>query len=375
MFRNQAVRPVLSSVWFLLEETTMTIARKQIVAEDQIRNYHCTTRCVRRAFLCGLDFLTGRNYEHRRLWIKERLVFLSGIFAVDVVGYSVQSNHLHVILRTRPDSAKSLSDQEVATRWLRLFPPIDFKDESDWIPSEALIFAVARDATRMEICRHRLTDLSWFMRCLDERIARLANREDQCKGHFWEGRFRCKLLLDEAALLTCMAYIDLNPIRAGETQTPEESRLTSAYDRINAFRADTMMERVEKTTEVVPEETPVPNTALFEEHQAADWLCPLNDTADRKGVFRTISTKEYLFILDILGREVQPGKKGSIPPSLEPILKRVSIDSACWLDTLDGYDGIFRRILGRADRVMEQAKEAGLKWFQGVRACRQVFGC
>ena len=197
----------------------MTIARKQIVALDQINSYHCTTRCVRRAFLCGRDVLTGKNYEHRRVWIQKRLVSLSEVFAMDVVGYSVQGNHLHVILRTRPDLAKALSEEEVAFRWLRLFPPGAFRHVPNWVPAKALLQAVTRNPVRLKEYRRRLSDLSWFMRCLDERIARWANREDQCTGRFWEGRFRCKLLLDEAALLTCMTYVDLNPIRA-EKRTP-----------------------------------------------------------------------------------------------------------------------------------------------------------
>jgi REP element-mobilizing transposase RayT len=93
------------------------VNRREVLAEGEIQVVHCVNRCVRRGFLCGTDDLTGQNYEHRRQWIRNRIEFLAGIFGIDVLGFSVMSNHLHVVLRSRPDVVTEWSDEDVARRW------------------------------------------------------------------------------------------------------------------------------------------------------------------------------------------------------------------------------------------------------------------
>jgi hypothetical protein len=176
---------------------------------DQVGVYHCISRCVRRAFLCGLDEYSGIDYEHRRSWIADRLKELSCIFGMEVFAYAVMSNHLHLVIRNRPDLAKSWTAEEVALRWCSLFPKRNAHGIAE-VPGEEAIKSFVGDSARVEICRERLGDISWFMRCLNEPIARRANREDKCTGRFWEGRFKCQRLMDEGAMLACMAYVDLN---------------------------------------------------------------------------------------------------------------------------------------------------------------------
>ena len=198
-------------------------ARREIVAEGQVALYHCVSRCVRRAFLCGQDTLSGRNYAHRKGWIEERLEELAGIFGVDVCGFAVMSNHLHVVVRTRPDRVEEWSDEVVVHRWWQLCPGRrDRSGKACALEAEELQELLA-DKERLTLWRRRLASLSWFMRCLCEAIARRANREDGVHGRFWEGRFRSQRLADEEAALACSIYVDLNPIRAGIAQTPETS--------------------------------------------------------------------------------------------------------------------------------------------------------
>jgi REP element-mobilizing transposase RayT len=220
----------------LLERPGMpAYARSHIVPPDEVGVYHCMARCARRAFLCGVDPLTNHDYDYRKQWIRERLELLASVFAIDICGYAVMSNHLHVVLRARPDLVRDWSDEEVALRWTRLCPPRDPATGEKTGPSACDLNMIVSDPARLAVLRQRLSSLSWFMGRLSEPIARRANREDECKGRFWEGRFKSLALLDEAAILACSVYVDLNPIRAGVTTTPEQSEYTSAYDRIRSI--------------------------------------------------------------------------------------------------------------------------------------------
>ena len=190
---------------------------------------------------------------------------------MEVAAFAVMSNHVHVILRNRPDVVALWTDQEVALRWLSIFPG-RVCTKPDPAPASALaafsaptaeqarslspgtpalppageptdsleqaVALLSADPALVATLRGRLSSLSWFMRALAEPIARRANREDHCTGRFWEGRFKSQRLLDEAALLACSVYVDLNPIRAGLADRPETSELTSAHERIMVLLQD-----------------------------------------------------------------------------------------------------------------------------------------
>jgi REP element-mobilizing transposase RayT len=214
-------------------------ARRDIVNDAQVGVYHCIARCVRRAFLCGVDPYAGRDYNHRKEWVINRLRQLTGVFGVEACRHEVMSNHIHLVLRIRPDLVRQWSDDEVALRWRTIFPPHNEATGEPIEPEKHDLAMLTADASRLAALRGRLSSLSWFMRCICKWIARAANHEDQCRGRFWEGRFRSQVLLDEATLLACSVYVDLNPVRAGVAATPEESQYTSGCDRIRSLPADT----------------------------------------------------------------------------------------------------------------------------------------
>jgi hypothetical protein len=123
----------------------------------------------------------------------------------------------------------------VAQRWLRLCPQRKTPDGQPAEPTESELDSIRRVPARLAEIRRRLSDISWLMRMIAEPVARQANREDRVSGRFWQGRFKTVRLCDEAAVAACLAYVDLNPIRAGLAATPEASDFTSVQRRIESL--------------------------------------------------------------------------------------------------------------------------------------------
>jgi REP element-mobilizing transposase RayT len=252
---------------------------------------------VRRAFLCGEDRLTGRNFDHRKQWLVERLATLGELFAIDICAYAVMSNHYHLVVRLAPTQVESWDRDEVMARWSRLFslPAIATK----YRRGEALLeVELERLDQWVAQWKARLCDLSWFMRCLNEPVARQANAEDGCTGRFWEGRFKSQALLDEAALITAMAYVDLNPVRAGMAETPEESDFTSIQERIQ--RRDPRRRNLKKG-----------NLG-----QTVHSLLSFADQGNNPDTALPFNFPDYLELVDWSGRAIVQGKRGAIPEQL-----------------------------------------------------------
>ncbi|WP_420934025.1 transposase [Alteromonas sp. A081] len=279
--------------------------------------YHCVSRCVRRAFLCGKDKLTKRCYEHRRQWVEDRLMLLADVFCVDVCAFAVMSNHTHVVLRINKQKADSLSDKDVIRRWHTLYKGMLLAQQyvdphARKTMSEAEINTVK---TLADVYRKRLHDISWFMRLLNEYIARQANKEDDCTGRFWEGRFKSQALLDEASLAACMAYVDLNPIRACLAKTPETSDHTSIQKRINAAKLNRQ-----------------PRSLL-------PFTGNINNNMPDGLPFRM---EEYIELVEQTGRHLHSKKRGKIDDSAHPILNRVGLEKADWNAMVSGIESEFQ---------------------------------
>ena len=142
-------------------------------------------RCVRRSWLCGLDKYLGKSFEHRKLWVETRILELGQIFACGVHAWAVMSNHLHIVVHMSPSTANAWSSEEVAARWIQLYPArtVELCAEK--------IAAILENPEIVAEYRTRLANLSWLMKSLSEPIARKANAEDKVTGRFWEGRVGC----------------------------------------------------------------------------------------------------------------------------------------------------------------------------------------
>ena len=154
------------------------IPRSEQFDPNSVAIVHLIQRCIRRAYLAGVDAVSGNNYEPRREWIRCRLERLASVFGIDVLSYAILSNHMHVVVRTRPDVISTWSDSEVALRWLRIFPGRRI-DEQLADPTTNDVETLANDSNRIKVIRTRLSNPSWFMKALCEPIARLANKQDE----------------------------------------------------------------------------------------------------------------------------------------------------------------------------------------------------
>tara|TARA_B100000676_G_C18087423_1_gene856263 strand:+ start:3555 stop:4517 length:963 start_codon:yes stop_codon:yes gene_type:complete len=205
----------------------MTQPRHSLISLDYTPYYHIISRCVRRAFLCGRDQYAKKNYNHRRQWIKDRIHALQDVFCIDIAAYAIMNNHYHLVIHINKNKEQLLADGDVVKRWSRLFKiPTFIMKELDKGQTLSL-----RAQILVNIWRKRLVSASWFIKTLNEYIAKKANKEDDCTGRFWEGRFKSQALLDEKALMMCMAYVDLNPLRASMSTSIQSSDHTSAQAR------------------------------------------------------------------------------------------------------------------------------------------------
>ena len=318
----------------------MTIARAQQIDLSVTPYYHCVNRCVRRAFLCGEDSLTGNSYEHRREWISNKIKSLSEVFAIDVAAYAVMSNHYHVVLQVDQKGAEAWNSLEVIERWGELFSyPVMI---SRFLKGECTTSAELKVVDEIiETWRTRLHDISWFMRLLNEHIARESNKEDNVTGRFWEGRFKSQALLDEQALITCMAYVDLNPIRADMAKTPETSDFTSIQERIH--------QAMNKTT-----------GSLLPFHDEADLSFKSKENAI------PFELNEYLALVDWYGRAILENKRGSILHNTPPILLRLGIGEKDWINHIHYFERQFPTVAGNIDKLRELAEQTSRRWIKGM---------
>ena len=315
----------------------MGYPRAFIVDPEQPGFYHCMSRCVRRAWLCGEDPVTGRCFDHRRSWIEQRLLMLADSFAVGLYAWAVMSNHTHVVLRIDPRLPESWTDEDVARRWARLDRTLAAVPDGH---VEQRVRRLLDQPDRIVELRGRLGSLSWFMRFLNECIAREANAEDRCTGRFWEGRFRCQALLDDAALTACMAYVDLNPIRAGIADELAESDYTTIQRRLRSLADD-------------------PTTGD----------APLEPMAGVRGpAASSLTVRAYIDLVDCTGRITRPDKRGAISDAAAGALNAIRGSPDWWLGCVGRIEEVFSTAVGMPKALRRRAAELDRRSLRGAGA-------
>ncbi|MDP7071121.1 MAG: hypothetical protein QF561_07210 [Phycisphaerales bacterium] len=302
----------------------MPTPRNAVVDPDRPGIYHTISRCVRRAHLCGDGF------GHRRGWLQRRLELLVAVMAIDVYAWEILSNHLHILLAIRPDIVKGWTDREVAVRYLKICP-CNYRRRGRGIPigadpTDDEIEEILATEGRVAVLRKRLSSVSWFMAKLKEPIARRANAEDGCTGHFWEGRFGCMAVLDEAAIAAVATYIDLNAVRAGIVERIEQSKHGSIGQRAQALAGRKPRTRI--PLQAIP----------------------------------GFTDRGYLEHVDQWARAVMPGKHAT-PRSLPSILKRLGLTRSSWKDVLTrGLESLSGTAIGATGALRKEAKRRNGSW-------------
>ena len=376
--------------------------RSEQFRHDEIAIVHCVQRCVRRAFLAGIDDVSGIDYSYRREWIRRRFESLASVFAIDILTYAILSNHLHVILRSRPDVLANLSDEEVAIRWLRVFPGHRMEEQLAE-PSKTDVQRVVADPDQLAMIRTRLSDISWFMRALAEPIARMANAQDECTGRFWEGRFKAQRIVDDAGLLACAMYVDLNPVRAAMAESLEKSIHTSVYDRIEAEKGMLMPSAAFDLVSITHEESVAQRRKSLAEQRhdrkakkkettkrvpRDSWLAPLslnagvksNDPqvhreglrASNKGFLR-IDWSSYKKLLCWVADNKPTAGTVTLPKPLSDALIACGVVPEMLSDLVWNFKKYFSRCVGGEDSMSGDAERIGRRWHRGQRRAAVCF--
>ena len=252
------------------------------------------------------------------------------------------SNHYHLVMKICPEQVEALSEDEIMDPWCALFKgPLLIQNYRN---GEALKpFERAAVSDIVNVWRTKLASISWFMRCLNQPIARMANLEDKCTGKFWESRFNSQALKNEEALLSSMAYVDLNPIRAGIANRPEDSSPTSIRERIQPeFDLQEAIETQTECGDLLDFKTLIKSLLPFEDRLVNE---------SQSGIL--FNFEEYLALVDWTGRFIRKDKRGHIDNALPPILARLQISPEQWQANATQFEAIhpkrFNRIVPRFD--------------------------
>jgi len=426
---------------------------------------------VQQSYLCGKDLTTNIDYSHRREWIASLLKYQASVFAIDIGNYSILSNHQHLIARTRPDIAKTWSDEEVAWRWKLAWPTWI---NGQWIrhPTDEEVEKLLANPRKILQARANLADLSWLMARWKEPIAKLANAESGKKGHFYDQRFGSREIADDGGLLCNNVYVDLNQMKANMAQQLEDCLYSGIHDRMVAWRereavashkkfheestddyllevgdvnrlladcflspigqggplilVNSMGEALTPTINIsivdAPEAEAAPDPAIFDdgfEEEVASELtepeapsslgtaeisgetspdassrpAPPSEPAVKQATWRIhkrlrrsrrrrasdhvmldMPFEQYLGIVQASVAQIGADAARPPPEEISSTLHQFGIEPTSWFAALENFETWFHRAVGSAENLAAMVAQKGKKWFQGIRACRTVFG-
>jgi len=227
----------------------------------------------------------------------------------------------------------------------------------------------------IEAWRERLCSISWFMLGVNETIARMANHEEHCKGRFWEGRFKSQALLDEAALLSCMAYVDLNPVRAGMAHELYDSDFTSIQQRLFDYgnTQTTESKQDHQLTERMAQQKMLKQAQSLDELPEAA-LMPF-DGSSHTNIHTALpfSREDYFQLVDVTGRVIRNDKRGYIPDDIPRVVSRLGIEPDHWIEHIQNFGKSYGACIGSVEAFADYAGKSGKYWCKGVMHSAQCY--
>ena len=348
------------------------LARVEIFQPDEIAIVHVMNRTVRRCFLLGVDPLTGKNYDHRKEWLEVELVRLAAQFGIDLLCQAILSNHFHLVLRSRPDVVAAWDDTEVARRWLTLCPLRKKSGGKREPPAEADLNTIRRNKQKLQEIRSRLSDISWWMRLLCQNIGQRANREDEEVGKFWQARFKAVRLLDEASLLACAAYVDLNPIRAAMAESLEQSDFTSIQKRIAAQQAQARSPLASASERAALPDGYLAPLEIDERLDALGPCCHRHGRRCSDKGFLPIPLAKYVQLLDWTARQWTGKERGGTPPELSAVFERLGVSAEIWCVLVKKFGALFYAVAGKPHEIDARRSRDGQKRYKAKREAREL---
>jgi hypothetical protein len=292
--------------------------------------YHCLTRCVRNGWLWGVDTHAGRDCSHRKHWVLDQLRRQSRACAIDVCAYAVLPNHYELVLHVDRRRAWQWSAEEVLERWQHLYTNA---------PRDTLEIRACATPMQIEVLRGQLCDFGWYMRCINQQLARRVRLEDGVEGAFWERDTEAHVLEDSRQLLVAMAHVDLSALRAGIAATFEASQLTSLTDRLQSFLGVTTRE---------------PNLSTLGEPS----LMAFADSRPRRPPCAPWRAEDYLELLHWTSRTFRTPRPDLTATSLPLLLLRMHLEPDTWNSAMRLPSRGFNQVLQRVGTIRSHAHSA-----------------
>ncbi|WP_299011453.1 transposase [uncultured Shewanella sp.] len=342
----------------------MTESRKKLIHIDSTPYYHIQNHCVRGTYLVteiDSHLQPSKLDLHRAQWFVDKLVQLSTIFCIDICAYAILNHHYHLVLKVDTDTANRLTINPLIQRWKLLFklPPLAIKYSEQGSLTETEQKKMNELAS---LWRKRLTDISWFMRCLNETVSRKINKEENAKGAFWQGRFKSQALLDEPTLLACLMYVDLAPIREQLVQSLENDYLTSIKLRMSAM---TQAQEEAQTYDINGDYLAIaqqPSTLLPFDHM----------TRAGKKVHIPFHLPDYIALIKWTHQGMIQNKIPTAPHSTPKLLIQLSIKKKDWINTCRLFSHHYSHVAGSWSKMCEFSHQFNGKWCKGKKNSLQL---